>query len=146
MGRVGGDTLTGGTGGEFHSTIWSDILAIADPADPRAAERLNRLLQRYWKPVYVFIRMQTRCSVEDAKDLTQAFFTRLLDAIRDKCLLTGAKVDFVNATNEMTVAWDKFKLHLNEAGLHGFTFGDLTVDWSGGRVTVGGVPVVQWLG
>jgi RNA polymerase sigma-70 factor (ECF subfamily) len=33
----------------------------------------------YWKPVYAYLRARWRKSVEDAKDLTQAFFTRLLE-------------------------------------------------------------------
>ena len=53
---------------------------IAD--QPEAAERERRLqtvLQRYWKPVYTYIRVAWHQPVEDAKDLTQAFFTHLLE-------------------------------------------------------------------
>lgn len=36
-------------------------------------------LLRYWRPVYRFIRLAERASVEDAKDLTQEFFCYLLE-------------------------------------------------------------------
>lgn len=37
------------------------------------------IIGAYWKPVYKYIRIQWRKSNEDAKDLTQAFFTRILE-------------------------------------------------------------------
>jgi RNA polymerase sigma-70 factor (ECF subfamily) len=40
---------------------------------------LNSLCAQYWKPVYAYIRGKSASSNEDAKDLTQAFFTDLLD-------------------------------------------------------------------
>lgn len=72
------DTVLGGGRGSFPTTMWSDILSAGDPSDAACRERWNRLIQNYWKPVYAFIRATWRKQVEDAKDLTQAFFTYFL--------------------------------------------------------------------
>lgn len=74
------DTTIGGAARSFPTTAWSDVLAAGDAAHPERMERLNRLLSLYWKPVYVYIRVAWRKPVEDAKDLTQAFFAHILDA------------------------------------------------------------------
>lgn len=63
----------------FPSTIWSDVLAAGDPSNPSNRDRLNLLVQGYWRPVYTFIRAAWHRSGEDAKDLTQAFFTHVLE-------------------------------------------------------------------
>ena len=72
------DTWIGGSHRSFPTTIWSDILSAGDPSSPEHKETLDRLLRAYWKPVYAYVRAAWRRSVEDAKDLTQAFFTRML--------------------------------------------------------------------
>jgi RNA polymerase sigma factor (sigma-70 family) len=41
---------------------------------------MQELCRRYWKPVYNFIRLSWKCSIEDAKDLTQEFFREMLDS------------------------------------------------------------------
>ncbi len=73
------DTSLGGPARSFPTTAWSDVLAAGDAGRPDRAERLGLLLALYWKPVYVYIRAAWRKPVEDAKDLTQAFFARLLE-------------------------------------------------------------------
>jgi RNA polymerase sigma-70 factor (ECF subfamily) len=73
-----GDTVMGGPGREFPATIWSDVLAAGDPENARHRERLEQLMRAYWKPVYGYIRTAWRRSVEDSKDLTQAFFAHVL--------------------------------------------------------------------
>jgi len=42
-------------------------------------EALERVIALYWKPVYRFIRLKFRKDNEDAKDLTQGFFTSALE-------------------------------------------------------------------
>lgn len=73
------DTAIGGGDPRFRTTHWSLILAAADPAHPRYRQRWEELAARYWKPVYVYVRVAWRKSSEDAKDLTQDFFVYLLD-------------------------------------------------------------------
>jgi RNA polymerase sigma factor (sigma-70 family) len=72
------DTSLGGAARSFPTTQWSQILAAQDPSQPGTRERLDGLLRTYWKPAYAYIRVAWRKSNEDAKDLTQAFFARLL--------------------------------------------------------------------
>jgi RNA polymerase sigma factor (sigma-70 family) len=69
------DTTLGGPVRPFPSTMWSQVLG----AGERSPEKLNELLRAYWKPVYAYIRASWRKPVEDAKDLTQAFFAHLLE-------------------------------------------------------------------
>ncbi len=74
------DTFTAGEGGrEFPTTLWSDILAAGDPESPSHRERLEQLLRRYWRPVFTYIRIGWRRPIEESKDLTQAFFARILE-------------------------------------------------------------------
>src|SRR5262245_9712599 len=72
------DTSIGGSRKGFPTTIWSDIIAAGDSSDPQSRDRLDRLLRTYWKPVFAYVRSSWRKPVEDAKDLTQAFFASVL--------------------------------------------------------------------
>jgi len=79
------DKVTLAGGGNFPATRWSAIVAArsADPAERTRA--LDALLAAYWKPVYKYIRLRWTKSSEDAQDLTQDFFARLVE----KKLLDG---------------------------------------------------------
>jgi RNA polymerase sigma-70 factor (ECF subfamily) len=73
------ETEMGGSDARFQPTLWSEVLKARDPSTPAAREALDRLIDLYWRPVYFFIRRKAY-GVEDAKDLTQGFFTRLLES------------------------------------------------------------------
>jgi RNA polymerase sigma factor (sigma-70 family) len=62
----------------FATTRWSLILAAAGPESTRAESALASLCEIYWFPVYAFVR-RTGASVDDARDLTQAFFLKVLE-------------------------------------------------------------------
>jgi DNA-directed RNA polymerase specialized sigma24 family protein len=62
----------------FATTHWSVVLAAADSGSPRAPAALADLCETYWYPVYSFVRRSGH-TAEDARDLTQAFFARLLE-------------------------------------------------------------------
>ena len=66
------DTAIGGPHGRFPSTQLSLLEAVATGLPNQALERVAAL---YWKPVYRFIRHKFHRDNEDAKDLTQSFFT-----------------------------------------------------------------------
>ena len=68
------DTRIGGPAGEFPTTRPSVLAPSAGGRDPD----LERLVGLYWKPVYGFIRRTGARSNEDAKDLTQEFFARVV--------------------------------------------------------------------
>jgi RNA polymerase sigma factor (sigma-70 family) len=62
---------------DFPQTSWSLIARAAAPETPEGRAALAALCERYWYPVYAFIR---RCaSADEARDLAQGFFTRLLE-------------------------------------------------------------------
>jgi RNA polymerase sigma-70 factor (ECF subfamily) len=60
----------------FPTTSWTLVLRAAGPDARRSA--LEDLCATYWQPVYAFVKRQV-ADPEQAKDLTQAFFTRLLE-------------------------------------------------------------------
>jgi RNA polymerase sigma factor (sigma-70 family) len=62
----------------FPTTQWSIVIAAQGAPAPYARLALERLFETYWFPVYAFIRNRTG-QAADAEDLTQGFFTRLLD-------------------------------------------------------------------
>jgi RNA polymerase sigma factor (sigma-70 family) len=63
----------------FTTTRWSLVIAASgDPASGEARGALAELCEAYWFPVFAFIR-RTGKSNEDARDLTQAFFARVLE-------------------------------------------------------------------
>lgn len=67
-----------GSAGNFATTRWSVVLAAGDHTGPQAQAALATLCQGYWYPLYVFARRQGH-GPEDAQDLTQGFFARLLE-------------------------------------------------------------------
>jgi RNA polymerase sigma factor (sigma-70 family) len=64
--------------GQFPTTHWSRVLAAGDRDAPGATESLAELCNSYWYPVYAYIRRRGH-SPEQAQDLTQDFFTLVLE-------------------------------------------------------------------
>ena len=62
----------------FDTTHWSTVLAAGSQSTGRSRRALATLCQTYWYPLYAYLRRRGH-SVEDAEDLTQGFFTRMLD-------------------------------------------------------------------
>ena len=62
----------------FATTHWSVVMLAARRDTTRARDALARLCQTYWYPLYAYVRRRGY-PVHDAQDLTQAFFTRLLE-------------------------------------------------------------------
>jgi RNA polymerase sigma-70 factor (ECF subfamily) len=61
----------------FTTTHWSVVLTAGHDSSPSAREALEQLCRTYWYPLYAFVRRQGQ-DVEEAQDLTQEFFARLL--------------------------------------------------------------------
>ncbi len=61
----------------FATTHWSVVLA-AQGESPAAQGALEKLCRIYWRPLYGFVRRQG-LGPEDAQDLIQEFFARLLE-------------------------------------------------------------------
>lgn len=62
----------------FVTTRWSLVLAAGHPSTPEARKALSELCELYWPPLHAFIQRRGH-TAEAAKDLTQGFFTRLLE-------------------------------------------------------------------
>jgi len=62
----------------FASTHWSVVLAASHSDSTRQAAALEQLCRTYWYPLYLFVRRRGN-GPEDAQDLTQEFFARLLE-------------------------------------------------------------------
>jgi len=66
------------SGDIFATTHWTVVLAAGKSSSPDAQRALEELCQTYWFPLYAYVRRRGQ-NKEDAEDLTQAFFARLLD-------------------------------------------------------------------
>lgn len=62
----------------FPTTHWSVIVRAGDSQSAEATSAMERLCRTYWYPLYAFVRRKGY-GHEDASDLTQGFFARLLD-------------------------------------------------------------------
>jgi RNA polymerase sigma-70 factor (ECF subfamily) len=63
---------------EFATTHWSLVLAAGKGASADAQDALAALCQTYWYPLYAYVRRNGH-QPDDAQDLTQEFFARLLE-------------------------------------------------------------------
>jgi RNA polymerase sigma factor (sigma-70 family) len=66
------------TAGGFPPTSWSLVVAAADHGDPQCDRALERICSGYWGRIYVYVRSRGH-SREQAEDLTQGFFERLIE-------------------------------------------------------------------
>src|SRR2546421_1890182 len=63
---------------DFLSTHWSLVLRGGNRDGSQAEAALSVLCQRYWFPLYAYVRRRV-ADVHEAQDLTQGFFARLLE-------------------------------------------------------------------
>jgi RNA polymerase sigma-70 factor (ECF subfamily) len=75
--KRGDYTDMGGTGASFLTTQWSLVEKAASDQDADNKALLGFLFERYWKPVYCYLRRRGHDN-EDAKDLTQGFFHEIV--------------------------------------------------------------------
>jgi RNA polymerase sigma-70 factor (ECF subfamily) len=62
----------------FASTRWSLVLAAGRGDAPESRSALAELCEVYWYPLYAYVR-RSGYPADEARDLTQAFFARLLE-------------------------------------------------------------------
>lgn len=67
----------GGQVSRFTHTAWTQILAVRTQDSEHKRAIRDALLGRYWRPVYAYLRRKGRGN-EEAKDLTQEFFTEVV--------------------------------------------------------------------
>jgi RNA polymerase sigma-70 factor (ECF subfamily) len=75
---TGSESLIGEPVRAFVTTHWSVVLNAGRRDTTRSRAALENLCQTYWQPLYAYVRRRGY-SPEDAQDLTQEFFARLLD-------------------------------------------------------------------
>jgi len=63
---------------QFNTTQWSLVLAAGAGTSPESRDALARLCERYWYPLYAYVRRRGHNSHE-SQDLTQSFFARFLE-------------------------------------------------------------------
>lgn len=74
---------------QFSTTHWSVVLEAGHGDSAEVAAALEQLCRTYWYPLYAYVRRRGY-TPEDAQDLTQEFFARLLEgnsiasAVKDK--------------------------------------------------------------
>ncbi len=102
-------TPAAGGNPDFSTTNWSAVVE-AGGNHPQAAAALERLCQRYWYPIYAFLRRRG-ASPHDAEDLTQGFFAYLLksETLKKASRERGRFRSFLLAaiSNYATNEWNK---------------------------------------
>ncbi len=63
--------------GQFAATRWTVVLSAGQAPSPQAGRALEELCRAYWYPLYAYVRRRGY-DVQEAEDLTQEFFARLL--------------------------------------------------------------------
>jgi hypothetical protein len=63
---------------QFPITSWTLVLSAGQRNDAHSSDALALLCERYWYPLYAYIRRRGY-TVEQAQDLTQEFFARVLE-------------------------------------------------------------------
>ncbi len=108
----------------FTTTEWSVILAAANSKDPGAQEALASLCHIYWHPIYAYIRRRGYPR-ENAQDLTQGFFTQLLEKKRLKAARSdrGRFRSFLLASvkNYLANEWDRERAQKRGGGQFGIS-------------------------
>jgi RNA polymerase sigma factor (sigma-70 family) len=73
------DTQIGGVQQQFPITRWSIVERTRSMQAEERQRALDVLISAYWKPVYKYIRLHWKKENEEAKDLTQEFFSRVVE-------------------------------------------------------------------
>jgi RNA polymerase sigma factor (sigma-70 family) len=104
----------------FATTHWSVVLTAGRSDTPHARVALEKLCHAYWYPLYAYVRRRGH-SPEDAQDLTQEFFARLLerhwvaDADRQKGRFRSFLLSAMN--HFLSDEWDKARAQKRGGGV-----------------------------
>jgi DNA-directed RNA polymerase specialized sigma24 family protein len=100
------------TAAQFATTHWSAVLAAGDGDSSVSSAALERLCRTYWYPLYAFVRRKGHVP-DDAQDLTQTFFERLIEKrfLKDVAPERGLFRSFLLAalTHFLANEWDRVK-------------------------------------
>lgn len=87
----------------FDTTRWSLILQAKESGSDESVKALEELCALYWPPLFAYLRHKGY-GQEDARDLTQEFFTRFLE----KDALSNVKSDFGKFRTFLLVCINRF--------------------------------------
>lgn len=117
--------------GVFATTHWSVVVRAGDSQSEEVTSALERLCQTYWYPLYVFVRRKGY-QHEDASDLTQAFFVRLLErrALRTVDASLGKFRTFLltSMTNFLTNEWEKSQAQRRGGGVKAMSLDEVLAE------------------
>jgi DNA-directed RNA polymerase specialized sigma24 family protein len=98
--------------GWFNTTLWTVVLTAGREHLPESSAALEQLCRTYWPPLYAYIRRRGY-NEEDAKDLTQALFSQLLEknvfASVDRNKGKFRSFLLASANNVLANEWDRAK-------------------------------------
>jgi len=104
------------------------VLSAGGSDSTRAREALSRLCQTYWYPLYAYVRRRGH-SPQDAEDLTQEFFARLLQhnwvALADRSKGRFRSFLLMVLSRFLANEWDKIRAQRRGGGVPMFS---LTMD------------------
>jgi RNA polymerase sigma factor (sigma-70 family) len=77
--RTLSDEKSNQSGDRFPLTRWSVIDAARSGDETERVRAMDTLCASYWKPVYKYVRLRWNRQAEDAQDLTQGFFSMVIE-------------------------------------------------------------------
>jgi RNA polymerase sigma-70 factor (ECF subfamily) len=104
------DTEIGGTGGAFLTTHWSLIEGVSSSEEAKNRALIGLLMDRYWKPVYCYLRRKGHGN-EEAKDLTQGFFH---EVVLERHLVERADAAKGRFRSFLLMALDRYLINVRE--------------------------------
>lgn len=116
---------------DFATTHWSIVLSAGQSQNPSAAAALAELCQRYWLPLFAYVRRR-EADLHAAQDLTQGFFAHLLD----KQSLAAASPDRGRFRSFLLTALKHFLANERDkaqAQKRGGQLQRLSLDWDSGE-------------
>jgi RNA polymerase sigma-70 factor (ECF subfamily) len=101
----------------FATTHWSVVLAAGATSTEASHHALEKLCAAYWYPIYVYVRRRGY-GPEDAQDLTQEFFTQLIEKehLRLADSTKGKFRSFLLATLNFFLAREWSRAHRQKRG------------------------------
>jgi RNA polymerase sigma-70 factor (ECF subfamily) len=118
----------------FATTRWSVVLAAGHRSNPASQRALEELCATYWTPLYAYVRRRG-VDVEEAQDLTQSFFMKLLEreALREVAQERGKFRAFLLACMKHHLADERERA---SAKKRGGGVAPLSLDWEQGEEKV----------
>ena len=105
-------TDMGGAGEAFLTTHWSLVESAASTNKDNRRALISVLLERYWKPVYCYLRRKGYTN-EEAKDLTQGFFH---EVVLERHLVEKADPDKGRFRSFLLMALNRYLANVRKYG------------------------------